>query len=269
MKFSAVAAISNRRSVRTFDGNNLRDSDLKALEDFIKEPLNPFGTPVNFRILDPEKYSLSSPVISGESLYLAAKVKREENYELGFGYSFEHACLYACSLGIGTVMLASTLSRDRFETAMEVKEDEILPVASPLGYPASRMSFKERLMRQAIKADRRQPFSSICFEGSFSTPLNEDKAGVYKEALKLAILSPSAVNKQPFRAVVDGNTVHFFEYRTLNSDERIDIQKVDMGIFLCHFDLCMKEKGNIGSFYRDEVSIETPEHVIYTISFKI
>ena len=71
--------------------------------------------PVDFRLLDAKAYGLSSPVIVGADLYLAAKVKRRKYYEIGFGYSFEHVCLYAESLGLGTVMLAASLSRAAFE----------------------------------------------------------------------------------------------------------------------------------------------------------
>ena len=35
-----------------------------------------------------------------------------------YGYCFEEACLYAESMGIGTVMLAASLSRQTFEKAM-------------------------------------------------------------------------------------------------------------------------------------------------------
>ena len=66
-----------------------------------------------------KEHNLSSPVIVGENAYLAAKVKREGRHEIAYGYSFEKVCLYALSLGIGTVMLAASLSRSTFEQAME------------------------------------------------------------------------------------------------------------------------------------------------------
>ena len=42
--------------------------------------------------LDAKEYDLSSPVIVGTDLYLAAKVKRCDHYEIGFGYS-ECVCM--------------------------------------------------------------------------------------------------------------------------------------------------------------------------------
>lgn len=114
MDSNGMAWIRERHSVRTFDGNALKETDRLLLESYISQLSNPFHTLVVFRLLDAKEHNLSSPVIVGAELYLAAKVKRQEHFELAYGYSFEALCLYAQSLGIGTVMLAATLSRDTF-----------------------------------------------------------------------------------------------------------------------------------------------------------
>jgi len=124
--------IRQRRSVRTFDGKPLGMEDRSALEAYTASLTNPFSVPVAFRLLDVKEYGLSSPVIVGADTYLAAKVERVPNFEIAYGYSFEKACLYALSRG--TVMLAASLSRAAFEKAMEVKDGEVMPVASPVGY---------------------------------------------------------------------------------------------------------------------------------------
>ena len=118
----------------------LSAEDNTALEAYLAQLQNPFGVPVTFRLMNAKENNLSSPVIIGEQAYLAAKVARVTNYEIAFGYSFEKACLYAWSRGVGTVMLAASLSRSAFETAMAVQPDEVLPVASPVGYPAGKKS---------------------------------------------------------------------------------------------------------------------------------
>ena len=66
--------------------------------------------PITFRILDREKYGLSSPVILGAETYIGAKCKRQEHAELAFGYSFEKLVLFATTLGLGTACLAGTLA---------------------------------------------------------------------------------------------------------------------------------------------------------------
>ena len=50
---------------------------------------------------------------------------------------------------------------------MELSEDEIMPCASPLGYPAKKMSIRENMMRKAIKANTRLNFEELFFDGAF------------------------------------------------------------------------------------------------------
>lgn len=266
MSYPAKEIIKKRKSVRTFDGRPLSPEHLQALEAHIGSQENPFGVPVVFRLLDTKEHGLSSPVILGEEKYLAAKVKRVLRYEIALGYSFEEACLYALSLGIGTVMLAASLNRTAFEKAIEVGADEVMPVASPLGYPAEKKSMREKLMRKGIKADERFPFEKLFFEGDFSRPLAE--SNTFSQALLMARLAPSAANKQPWRAVVVGDTVHFYEYKTMKDSPLGDIQKVDIGIALAHFDLTEKENGYIGIYKESDPKIALPENTHYIISYE-
>ena len=268
MTFSAKDMIRKRKSVRTFDGEPLKNEDRAALEQYIQSPTNPFDVPVNFRLLHVKEYGLSSPVIVGADLYLAAKVKRCKHYEIGFGYSFEHVCLYAESLGLGTVMLAASLSRAAFEKAMDVQEDEVLPVASPVGYPAHKKSIRESLMRKGLKADERIPFEQLFFDKQYGYQLTASSAGIYADALEMARWAPSAGNKQPWRAVVTGDTVHFYEEKSMKDSSLGDIQKVDVGIALAHFDLTMQEEGHNGRFIEADPGIALPENVQYIISYE-
>ena len=268
MAFSAKDAIRKRKSVRSFTGEALRSEDRAALEEFIRTQTNPFHVPVEFRLLEAKEHKLSSPVIVGDKLYLAAKVKRCKHYEIGFGYSFEQVCLYAGSLGLGTVMLAASISRAAFEKAMELQADEVLPVASPVGYPAGKRSVRETLMRKAIKADDRIPFEKLFFDRQYGTPLTAASAGSYADALEMARWAPSAGNQQPWRAVVMGDTVHFYENKSMKDSPLGDIQKVDVGIALAHFDLTMQEEGFRGRFLEADPGLALPEHVRYVMTYQ-
>ena len=268
MTFSAKEMIKQRKSVRTFDGKALSDEDRNNLENYINSLSNPFDVPIYFRLLDAKEHQLSSPVIVGEHTYLAAKVKREGNFEIAFGYSFEKACLYAESLGIGTVMLAASLSRGAFEKAMDVQSDEVLPLASPVGYPAEKRSIRESLMRKGLKADERIAFGELFFEGYFDKALSKEAAGEFTDALEMLRLSPSAGNNQPWRAVIDGSKVHFYERKSMKDSPLGDIQKVDLGIALCHFDMTMEESGASGRFLFEDPGIKLPESICYIASYE-
>ena len=266
MSFPAKEIIRKRKSVRSFDGTPLRAEDRAALETFTQTLQNPFGVPVEFRLLDAKEHGLSSPVIAGAEAYLAAKVRREPHFEIAWGYSFETACLYAASLGVGTVILAASLSRGAAEKAMEVQPGEVMPAASPVGYPAQKRTIRDNLMRRGLKADERLAFETLFFDGAFGIGLTKEKAGDFCEALELARWAPSATNKQPWRAVVVGSTVHFYEAQSMRESPLGDIQKVDIGIFLAHFDLAMQQDGHECRFFDADPGLAVPENVHYIIS---
>lgn len=271
MNVSIKDLIKRRKSVRTFNGICLSTEDMKRIEEFIKVLDNPFDVSVEFRFLNAKTNKLSSPVIVGTEEYIAAKVYRVPQYEIAYGYSFERLCLFAESLGIGTVMLAGTLSRKTFEEAMEVKDQEVMFVASPIGYPADKKSIREKMMRKVVKADERLPFNTIFFEDSFEKGLLPENARQFRDALEMMRLAPSAVNKQPWRAIVCQNKVHFYEMKNKASSKNQlgDIKKVDMGIGLCHFDLTLKESGIKGMFIVDNPGFNTDASLEYIITYEV
>lgn len=268
MEKSIIEVIKSRKSVRTYDGRELSETDKEKISEFVKTQTNPFGVPIDFRILDAKENGLTSPVVVGADTFLAAKVAKADNFEIAFGYSFENACLYAKGLGVGTVMLAASINRSVFEKVMEVGENEVLPVASPLGYPAKKRSIRETVMRKGVKADERKPFEILFFDGSFEKGLRYEDAGIFADALEMARWAPSAVNHQPWRAVISGNTVHFYEEKNMKESHLLDLQKLDVGIALCHFDLVMKEKGQSGKFIFENPDIKAPEKTQYIVSYK-
>lgn len=271
MENSVKDIIRRRKSVRTFNGEAIRREDRNRLEQYQETLDNPFDIPVEFRFLDAKEHGLSSPVVVGTDLYIAAKVSRVPQSEIAFGYTFEKFCLYAGGLGIGTVILAATISRKAFEKAMGVGENEVLPAVSPVGYPAQKMSARETLMRKGMKADGRRPFGELFFEGTFAKSLIPEHAGQFQDALEMVRLAPSATNKQPWRAVVCGNAVHFYEKKTksLADNPLGDIQKVDMGIALAHFDLTMKENKTDGCFAIKDPGFGTDDSMEYIVTYEV
>lgn len=243
--------IRNRRSVRSYNGKAIEASVLEKLVDFGKCLDNPFGIDVQIKFLDGEENGLVCPVISGTSLFAGGKVKVSPMANVAFGYSFEKFVLYAQSLGVGTVWLGGTMNRAAFEKAMELDSDEIMPCASPLGYAADKMTIKEIMMRKAVKADWRMDFENLFFEGDFGKPFSKSSGDKLAEILEMVRFAPSAVNKQPWRLVLRDNSVHFYLKRSRNfsHSERLDMQMIDMGIALCHFELAANAAGINTEFF--------------------
>ena len=258
-----------RRSVRSFDGGGIGAEEREKLLAFAAAIENPWGLPVEFRLLDAAEHKLSSPVITGERWYLGANIKAAPHMEEAFGYSFETLVLYAQSLGLGTTWIGGTMDRAVFGRAMELQSGERMPCVSPIGRPAAKMSLREIVMRRGVRADWREDFSALCFDGDFSRPLNETEAGAYAEPLRAALLAPSAVNRQPWRIVKDGGSVHFYCKHAAGyvSAAAGDLQKVDLGIAICHFALCALERGLPLRFSTADPGIPAPANTEYIAGY--
>lgn len=247
---NTMELIRTRRSVRTMDGRPLTAEDRDRLSARLETIRNPYDIPVEFVLLDAGEHGLSSPVIKGASLYIAAKVAAVPHGEEAFGFSFEEMVLAAWSMGIGTTWIAGSMNRRLFERAAGVRDGERMYCVSPLGYPAPKMSLRETVMRKGVGANHRKPWSELFFDGDFSTPLTAEDPAV-SDALEAVRLAPSAVNQQPWRVVRQGARFHFYEKHSKGyaGKEGGDLQKVDLGIALCHFmrmlpgELCVEDPG--------------------------
>ena len=267
---NTMELIRHRRSVRTFDGRPLLQEDAERLLAFAESAANPYGIGITWKLLSAADERLSVPVITGADTYIAGKMARQPHAEEAFGYSFEKIVLFAESLGIGTTWIAGTMDRAAFEKAVGLSDSEFMPCITPLGYPADKMSLRETLMRKGVKADTRLSFGEVFFDASFSRPLTPETAGKLLPVLEAVRLAPSAVNKQPWRVVVWGDRVHFFEKRNKSrSGDTWDVQKVDLGIALCHFALAAKECGIPITFEREDPALSCNEDICYIATYRL
>ena len=129
----------------------------------------------------------------------------------------------------------------------------------------------DKLFRKG-KGDRRKDWENLFFLKDFYTPLDkESHIDEINEAFENLRLAPSAMNKQPWRVVLDDKKVHFFKVGKQSQavrDSHIDLSEVDMGIALAHFDLTCKEKGIEGQFIRETLKIHgVPKNVEYIITW--
>ena len=80
-------------------------------------------------------------------------------------------------------------------------------------------------------------------------------------------MAPSATNRQPWRIVRRGDDWHFYLARTKGYGKgspwfkllRIaDLQRVDLGIAMCHFELVAREAGLAGRWVVDDPGLALP-----------
>ncbi|MBR3601070.1 MAG: hypothetical protein IKL49_01955 [Lachnospiraceae bacterium] len=81
------------------------------------------------------------------------------------------------------------------------------------------------------------------FKENFKETLLEEEAGELAFPLEMVRLVSSAVNKQPWRLVVTKDAVHFFEKHSMPKEgSSMDMQRIDVGIAICHFHMAAIEK---------------------------
>ncbi len=267
---SFIELVRTRRSVRSFDGNGVDQKILDELKRYAEEMTNPYGKKVRFVFLDAAENGLSSPVLTGEKCYVSAVASKEEHIDEAYGYSFQKLLMKAHELGLGTVWIGGTMPRDKFESASGLRDDEMMPCMSPLGVTARKMSVKETLMRKGVKADWRMKFEELFYVGDFNTPLSEQYAkehGIYDD-LEAVRLAPSAVNKQPWRIVTDGNKAHFYEKHDKGFvTAGYDLQRIDLGIALYNFETQLAEEGRKPVLSIEDPGIKPPEGVDYIATY--
>jgi nitroreductase len=177
-----------------------------------------------------------------------------------FGYLLERHILAATDLGLATCWLGGTFSKSRFAKSIAVKRDEIMPAVSAVGYAEEGCRATDRT-RQRARSDFRLPADRLFFDNGFDQPLRGETAGAYADVLEAVRWAPSASNKQPWRVVHSATGWHFYLERTKGYGtgslvftllRLADLQRVDLGIAMCHFELAALERGLAGEWVLEE-----------------
>ena len=244
--------------------------------------------------------------IKGATGFIAGAVKRGPKDMEDYGYLLEQIVLSATDLGLGTCWLGGTFTRSGFADRLALAATETMPAIVAVGH-VDGTATKEQIHRRPLS--RRLPAGQLFFESSFETPIfgggpgdgsrdagaagdhdgggardapgaagSGASSGVTSKLLEAVRWAPSASNKQPWRIVRDGEDWHFYLQRTrgygkgslLFAALRLaDLQRVDMGIAMCHFDLAAQELGLAGRWVLDEPQIRLPGSAIeYTATWR-
>lgn len=262
---SVIELIKTRRSCRTYDGMEIDGICRQKLQDYIAE-INEQAT-VKARFVmttsqarESQKALGTYGVISGAPSYIVGILDKQEKKEPEFGYLFEKIVLMATDLGLQTCWLGGTFKQSDFQQITGITDNEYIPIVSPVGTQKEKPRLLESAMRAMAGSDNRKPWQELFFEGDVSTPLTEQKAGHYAVPLEMVRLGPSASNKQPWRIIKENQSFHFFLCRTKGYGvTQYDMQKNDLGIAQCHFELAAKELGLKGGWQKNDVTNKPEE----------
>ena len=266
--------IAQRYSCRTCTGRRIEPATRQKLEAFLAS-LTPgrFGAPLRLRLLAAsagEGNALRGlgtyGIIRGASGFLVGAVGQGPKNMQEFGYALEHGILLATDLGLGTCWLGGTFTRSSFAGRLELSADESMPAVASVGYIADKRSFVDSLMRCGARSAHRLLWEQLFFDARFGVPLAREQAGAYALPLEMLRLAPSASNKQPWRVVRDGSAWHVYLQRTPGYGQirvgalRVgDLQRVDVGIAMCHFELTAQEAGLPGDWTFEEPPLQKPD----------
>jgi nitroreductase len=275
----AAELIKKRFSCRSFDGRGLESKTLEALEKFPAALELPFQSRLRFGVIDGEKVKAknmfstgSYGMIKGARFYLSALVCKEapRPWE-DIGFALEAMVLYATDLDLGSCWIGGIFDRRNFGRALGMEANELLPAVVAVGHAAAKPSLRDRLVRWSAKGNLRKAPGGIFFAGDWQTPLQYEELPQWAPVLECVRLAPSASNKQPWRIIFRDGSFHFF----LNRDRaysammpKADLQRIDMGIAICHFQLTAAEAGLKGEWTTVEPQIpNTPGNFEYIAGY--
>lgn len=280
-----VDHMHQRFSCRTYLARPVSPRKLHALGAFIDAlPDGPFGNRPRFHLVAADTEDSSSlkdlgtygSIQNATAFIIGSMAAGEKNLE-DYGYQMEEIILFATGLDLGTCWLGASFSRSSFAQRINAAADAVIPAVTSLGEIANRDGARNSPARQQMNADQRLLFEQLFFNRSFDTPLRQEEAGPYALPLQMLRIGPSASNKQPWRVIRDDGTWHFYLRRTQGYQENMqvrvpgmaDIQRLDMGIAMCHFELTARELGLPGQWRDAAPGIAKPdEQTEYVISWE-
>ncbi|PKN36560.1 MAG: nitroreductase [Deltaproteobacteria bacterium HGW-Deltaproteobacteria-2] len=251
-----VNIIRRRKSIRTYLDTPLEENKKETLNKFISENVvGPFGTKSRFIFItstEQDKESLKGLITYGmiknpTGFIIGAAENSPHNLE-DYGYLMEKNILKVTDLNLGTCWLGGTFNSSGFAQKIALQNNEVIPAVTPVGYAVPKITLVDSVIRNSTGADKRKSWSSLFFNKD-DKPLSVEQAGRYETSLEMVRLAPSASNLQPWRIIKENdlNTYHFYIKRNPGLKQiffmKSDLQRVDIGIGMCHFELAAEEKG--------------------------
>ena len=276
--------IKQRFSCRNYLNQPIEEQTRRKLAEYAGSlQAGPFGARMRFELVaarEQDQKALKDlgtyGFIKGATGFIIGVIQDDEKNLEDFGYLMESIILFATDYGLGTCWLGGTFTKSSFSERVSPHPGELIPAVSALGYCAKKPRRFGTLIRNRAGADRRLSWEELFFDSRFGVPLSRKAAGVYSSALDMVRRGPSASNKQPWRVIKDGNIWHFYMQRKPGYRERklvrlftvADMQRIDMGIAMCHFELMARDHGLDGRWEMGAPDIEISDELTeYTVSW--
>jgi len=244
----------------------------------------PFGSPARFKLVaasEQDQQALRGlgtyGFIKNPAGYIVGAVEQHSMALEEYGYLMEQAILEATALGLGTCWLGGSFTQSNFDRKIELQRNEIMPAVTSIGAYLDEEQARNAIQRRRLNATSRKAWDELFFSENFGHPLNAEQAGVYATPLEMVRIGPSASNKQPWRIIKLGNAWHFYLQRTSGYGKGTllfgilrlaDLQRVDTGIAMYHFEQTAHEMGLPGRWQIADPGLPLPDEVTqYAVSW--
>ncbi len=256
MNKSLIDVMLTRKSVRTYADRQLTSEQLSAIKNYLANTDNYatiFGSDIRIELLEHGNVDTRN-VIKNAPVYVVVVIKNNRQALIDAGFVFERFVLFIEQLGLAACYLNSGFQRSSVQLAQPLKADEVMVLASPIGFASDKESIIEKGGRFFLRAGKRKPIDDIFYQNEINKPIENDTV---RQKLEYVRWAPSAVNAQPWRIILDGQKTHFYINKKEADQKRGDynIHILDIGIAICHYALVF-DKNN---FYVDEKVNTYPE----------
>ncbi len=215
--------IFKRKSFHIFRGvdGKISESELHRIEEYFKEvkPLIP-GIKTHIEIVPSEKTTCKR----GQEYCILLYSEKKENYLQNIGYIGQQIDLFLASLDIGSLWFGIGKVQETVKEGM----DYVIMLA------VAKMP-SDKFRKDMFKS-KRKSLGEIWY--------GEDVSGIGN----IVRFTPSACNSQPWKVYREDNTLKIFRYKKpgkrgiMPADKVAYYNRIDMGIFLCFLELCLKRE---------------------------
>ncbi len=243
-----IEAIQARTSVRTYDGKLLTAGQI----DSVNAAMGCASCPLSGRwSMALQRFDPDGPqrpgtygVIRGAGDFMLLGFdSRKYADAVAAGFAMEQVVLACTQMELGTCWMAGTFKAADFGVRTGFPAGMGLQAVIAVGHPAPAMRFVERVTRFTMGSRNRKPMERMFFVGDWSCPVTGSSR--FYESLMMMRLAPSSVNSQPWRAVITGDTVHFY------CKDANRVHMLDMGIGMSHFYMAERYRDTAGHWSID------------------
>lgn len=229
------SAVAHRRSRRRFEPKAVELHLLARLSSVCAE-FRPFeGARAALVAASPEEVFKGIigryGMVRGATAFVAFIGNRDDRHVAEkVGYTGEGIILEATSLNLGTCWVGGFFRPKVAASIVGVSTHERVLAVTPIGYASEDWSLEERIMTGFGGSHRRKPLTELV------TGLRKPEWPLWmKEALEAARCAPSAVNRQPWRFHLEGDSI------TISVDNLRDSysisKRLDCGIAMLHIEV--------------------------------